>query len=64
MTSHRLLSDFSTNITGEAAGDINLQTISAFIVLSRYTFSTLSSAEDIKYSFLNEGYCFSFKSIA
>ena len=63
MINYRLLSNFSINITDEAAGDINLQTIPAFIALSRYTFSTLSSAEDIKYSFLNEGCCPSFKSM-
>ena len=48
MTSCRLLSDFGTNIMGEAAGDIDLQTMPAFIALSRYTFSTLSSAEDVR----------------
>ena len=63
MTSCRLLFNFDTNITGEAAGDINLQTMPAFIVSSRYTFSTLSSAENIEYSFLNEGCCLSFKSM-
>ena len=64
MTSYRLLSDFSTNIMSEAAGDIDLQTISVFIVLSRYTFSTLSSVRDIEYSFLNKDCCLSFKSMA
>ena len=64
MTSCRLPFNFSTNIIGEAAGDINLQTIPVFIVSSRYNFSTLSSVRDIEYSFLNEGCCLSFKSLA
>ena len=64
MTSYRLLSNFSTNIMSKAAGDIDLQTMPAFIASSRYTFSTLSSAEDIEYSFLNGGCCLSFKSMA
>ena len=63
MTNHRLLFNFSTNITGEVTGDINLCMMSAFITLSRYTFSTLSSAEDMKYSFSNESCCLSFKSM-
>ena len=56
MISHRLLSDFSMNIISEAADNINLQMMSAFIALSRYAFSILSSAEDIEYSFSNEDY--------
>ena len=64
MTNYRLLSDFSINIMSEAADNINLWMMSIFIVLSRYAFSTLSSAENIEYSFLNEDYWLSFKSIA
>ena len=63
MISYRLLFDFSMNITGEAADDIDLHMMSAFIISSKYTFSTLRSAENIKYSFLNEGCCLSFKSM-
>ena len=63
MTSYRLLSDFSINITDEATDDINLCIMSAFIVLSKYTFSMLSLAENIEYSFLNEGCYLSFKSM-
>ena len=55
MIKHKLLSDFDTNITDEAADDIDLCIMSALIALSKYTFSTLSSAENIKYSFLNRG---------
>ena len=63
MTSHKLLSDFDMNITGEAADDIDLCIMSAFIALSKYTFSTLSLAENIEYSFSNEGSCLSSKSM-
>ena len=52
------------NIMSEATDNIDLWIISVFIVSLRYVFSTLSSAENIKYSFLNEGYWSDFKLIA
>ena len=55
MIKHKLLFNFSINITGEAADDINLHIMSALIVSSKYIFSTSSSAENIEYSFLNKG---------
>ena len=48
----------------EAADNINLQMMFTFIALLRYIFSTLSSAENIEYSFLNKGCWPDFKSIA
>ena len=63
MISYTLLFNFSTNITGEAAGDNNLCIMSAFIVLSEYIFNTSSSAENIEYNFLNRGCWLSSKSM-
>ena len=48
----------------EAADNIDLWMMSAFIASLRYAFSTLSLTKDIEYSFSNEGCWPDFKSIA